>query len=399
MKKILSIIILFTSLNLSAQDIRALEADISQTIISDVKEIEKKAEKIFELDPFNEIATYYLTEAYRYTGNDSLIPKFFEDKISENVGNILPFLLSAKYQFNHFSISDTARLKVLKKAIALEPQNIEANYLLGHSYYQLFNQLLNSDSSATPTFFALQSRDYLRTATKIDSNTILNLKYTVVQLSNFLGDDETATQFERLALSPKVDENHMPKYGQFYFPLNRFIQLNENWQYSYKTDLIRETEMAKFVLQWYSNQLYALNEPLLFDQVKDTIFRFTWLRTFHHPVAIRIQKSNGKIKLTWKMSDGSGGYAPGHLIIDETKELEEADWKKFQLLLIKANYWKMPTNDQTAHRGTDGSQWIIEGIQNGSYHVVDRWSPRNSAYQEVGLFLINLTDLKIPNFE
>jgi hypothetical protein len=46
--------------------------------------------------------------------------------------------------------------------------------------------------------------------------------------------------------------------------------------------------------------------------------------------------------------------------------------------------------------GNDGSQWIIEGVRNGKYNVVDRWTPRDSAYQELGMFLINLTDLDIP---
>lgn len=372
---------------------------MSQTVITDLKEIKKKAEKIFEIDPFNEVATYYLTESYRYTKNDSLIPKFFEEKISDNAENPTPYLLSAKYQFRDFSISDSARLKPLKQAITLEPNNFEANYLLGVSYYQLFNEQINSDSLSNPIFFASQSRDFLKETVKTDSSTLSYLKYPIIQLSTFLKDDATALNFETLELSPSTDDNHIPNDGQYYFPISRFIELDENWKNPYQTDILRETDMATFVLGWYSGQLRALNEPLIFDQKNDTIYRFTWLRTFHHPVAIRVQKNKNKIQLTWKMSNGAGGYSPGELVVDKTTELSTAEWKEFQKLIDKIEYWDMPTNEQSDITGTDGSQWIIEGVQNGKYNVVDRWTPRNSTYQELGMFLINLTDLDIPKKE
>ena len=396
MKKTLSIIILLFSLNLTAQEIHELEADLSQTVITDLKEITKKADKIFETDPFNEVAIYYLTESYRYTSNDSLVPQFFEEKISENPKIPSPYLLSAKYQFRDFSFSDTTRLKPLKKAIALDPNNFEANYLLGVSYYQLFNEKISSDSLLSPKFFASQSRDFLRTSIKIDSSTFSYLKYPIIQLSSFLKDDATAIKFGKLELNPSTDDNGIPKDGQFYFPVSRFVELDDNWKTSYSTDILRETNMTTFVLDWYSGQLLALKEPLIFDRENETIYRFTWLRTFHHPVAIRIQKNKDQIQLTWKMSDGAGGYSPGKLITDETTELTTSEWNEFLKLLDKTEYWNMSTNEQSDIMGTDGSRWIIEGVQNGKYNVVDRWTPRNSAYQELGMFLINLTDLDIP---
>lgn len=399
MKQILSILILLFCLNLTAQDIHELEADLSQTVITDLKDIKKKAEKIFEIDPFNEVATYYLTQSYSYTENDSLIPKFFAEKISENPENPTPYLLSAKYQFRDFSISDSTRLKPLKQALTLESKNFEVNYLLGVSYYQLFNEKLNSDSLSTPIFFASQSRDFLKETVKIDSSTLSYLKYPIIQLSTFLKDDATAIKFETLESNPSTDDNHIPSDDQFYFPVSRFIELDKNWKYSYRTDVLRETDMATFVLGWYSGQLRALNEPLIFDQRNGTIYRFTWLRTFHHPVAIRVQKNKDKTLLTWKMSDGAGGYSPGELTVDKTRELTNSEWDEIQKLLDKAEYWDMPTNEQSDIMGTDGSQWIIEGVRNGKYNVVDRWTPRNSTYQELGMFLINLTDLDIPKKE
>ena len=235
----------------------------------------------------------------------------------------------------------------------------------------------------------------MRATLRIDSTTSSYLKYPIIQLLTFLGD-ETVVKFEKLELTPSMDDNHIPNDGQFYFPVSRFIELDENWRNSYQTDILRETNMATFVLEWYSGQLRALKEQLLFDRENETIYRFTWLRTFHHPVAIRIQKNKDKIELTWKMSDGAVGYSPGKLTANETRELTSTEWNEFQKLLDKTEYWNMPTNEQSDIMGNDGSQWIIEGVRNGKYNVVDRWTPRNSAYQELGMFLINLTDLDIP---
>lgn len=61
-----------------------------------------------------------------------------------------------------------------------------------------------------------------------------------------------------------------------------------------KAEKIFEIDPFNEVATWYSSQLCALNEPLIFDQKSGTIYRFTWLRTFHHPVAIRIQKQKKK---------------------------------------------------------------------------------------------------------
>jgi hypothetical protein len=42
-------------------------------------------------------------------------------------------------------------------------------------------------------------------------------------------------------------------------------------------------------------------------------------------------------------------------------------------------------------RGVDGAQWIIEGVRNKTYHVVDRWSPKDGSVRALGLFIV--TDL------
>lgn len=171
--------------------------------------------------------------------------------------------------------------------------------------------------------------------------------------------------------------------NQFYFPLEVF----------------RDTSIYvghdTFVDAWYSQHLFAMREPILYaDKSQNEYYRFTWLRTFHNPVAIRIEKKSDTYTLHWKLSNGAGGYQPGQVIINKQKVIDKSTWDEFQKRLNQIDFWKMNTSERTF--GNDGSQWILEGKIEKQYHVVDRWTPseKNNYYQCCD-FLIGLTDLNI----
>lgn len=157
-----------------------------------------------------------------------------------------------------------------------------------------------------------------------------------------------------------------------------------------------------FRAQWYGAFLSAFSEPSLWDRSKkspDQSYRFTWLRTFHHPVVVRIEvRPDGICELTAKVGLGSGGYDPGMLIRNETRPLtkEQSEWFLNQVLL---KFWKAP-KEGSARSGEDGAQWIIEGVKDGRYKIEDWWSPDAGPIHELGLSMaIGLADMKIPNQE
>lgn len=395
-KTILTYFSIILSLYVTSQELRELEKSISQTMISDTMVMKRIADEIFKIDPYNEFATYYLIESYRITKNDSQIQKFFQSKKSYEPDSPLPYLLSAKFQYQAFSIKDTSSLTELKIAFKLDSINYEVNYLLGVSYYQLFNETIVIDSTANLKFYASQSWFYLTETIRIDSSSLSSLKYPIIQLSNFLGKAETSVFYQQIEINPVVTEDNLPDKGQYYFPISHFIELPNGWETNYKADILRAVNLSSFLLHWFTYQLNAFKEPIIFNQLTDTIYRFTWLRSFHHPVVIRIQKTKGKILLCWKMADGAGGYDPGNIIVDKEKVLSENKWLKLKKLLTESDFWSLPTIEVTNRIGDDGSRWIIEGIENGKYNVVNRWSPRESDFAEIGKYMISLTDLKIP---
>lgn len=173
--------------------------------------------------------------------------------------------------------------------------------------------------------------------------------------------------------------------SQFYFPLETF----------HDTSIYIGHD--NFANTWYSKHLFAMKEPVIFmDNSENEIYRFTWLRTFHNPVAIRIEKQGDSCLLYWKSCSGAGGYQPGKLTVNSQKIIEKATWNEFKSRLDQIDFWNLKTNEKVF--GCDGARWILEGKSLQQYHVVDRWTPDdNSKYYQCCDFLIGLTDLKIKN--
>jgi hypothetical protein len=176
--------------------------------------------------------------------------------------------------------------------------------------------------------------------------------------------------------------------------------------------------VSEYCQRWYSRHLLAMQEPAVFGWNKQPgnaeteVFRFLWLRSFHHPVAVRVQKeADGTIRLVTKMLDGKGGYAPGKLQVNTTKKLTDKEWSSLTKQIDDCKFWSMPTkekqsfvNEQGLTVGwtmSDGAQWILEGTQGDKYHVVDRQSPDDSSHRKLGkyrdmcLFLLKLSDLDL----
>ena len=384
---IITIFIFGFVIKVFGQDLETLENDLQNTVISDLKKVQNKANKIFRIDPFNETATSYLVSAYNFNNKIKAIPILFAKLKRKNPNSPLPYLLSAKYQFEDFPPSDTSRLAELKKAISLDSNNIEAHYLLGITYYTLFNQKQTN-------YYAFQCREQLLKTCQLKNNLLFSLKFPIIQTSTFLQDHAFISMLKITADTPTIDSLNMPTNNTFYFPLNSFLNLKNNWESDYSIDIILEVNFSIFQLTWYNRQLFALKEPLVFNQTDKQIYRFTWLRSFHNPVAIRLEKNNNSFTLYWKVTSGAGGYKPGELTVNSSKQLTKKEWDSFIDLLQLTDFWNMPTKSKD-EIGTDGSQWIIEGMENGKYHIVDRWTPSNNSFSKCGKYLIELTDLKI----
>ena len=143
---------------------------------------------------------------------------------------------------------------------------------------------------------------------------------------------------------------------------------------------------------WYSRHLEAMNElPLATLLNEDESYRFLWLRSFHHPVAIHVWRTGEQYFMVVKRLSGRGGYAPGTVDLYRANSLSEDEWDAFMLHLEHSQYWSMPTEDD--RMCNDGAQWRMEGYREGRYHAVDRQCPDAGAYRDACMYLLRQSGL------
>lgn len=161
----------------------------------------------------------------------------------------------------------------------------------------------------------------------------------------------------------------------------------------FSNDLRRQ----RFVAAWYSEHLFALGETPLPPQARDQanhLYRFTCLRTFQAPFCVVLTvKPKGSGRVLTKITTGKGGYATGVLADRSLSLVSKRQVDDFLALLEAEHYWRLEPVEPPG--GADGSQWIIEAVRDGRYHLVDRWSPdETSPAGKIGRRLLEMAKFR-----
>jgi hypothetical protein len=130
---------------------------------------------------------------------------------------------------------------------------------------------------------------------------------------------------------------------------------------------------------YYTRYLSAMKEPSvkapLAEGVK-RVFRFTYLRSFHGPLAVRVVEKDGVIVATAIQLQKDREHRPGKIHHQKTWNLDAESSKKVQALLAQNDFWKpLNESEQALSSGLDGSQWIFEIHDKDGYRMLDIWSP------------------------
>jgi hypothetical protein len=166
--------------------------------------------------------------------------------------------------------------------------------------------------------------------------------------------------------------------------------------------------LSDFAREWYTRHLVAMSESRLPDGPGET-YRFVWLRSFDHPIAIRVWCAGATCRLTGIRTSGRGGYEPGSIAQRRTRVLSATEVTSFQAMLSRAQFWGPapeespvrvdPDGNEWLTIHTDGAQWVLEGRRGPAYHLWDVRSPEASgpkaAFRELCLFLVRLSGLAV----
>ena len=156
----------------------------------------------------------------------------------------------------------------------------------------------------------------------------------------------------------------------------------------------RAAELDEFRCRWYCNHLHAMAEQPL--PLGAEGYRFLYLRTFHAPISVRVQRIGQRWLLSARLLDGHGGYGPGHVAKRTDKELSPEEARMLEDRLRTAAFWGNPWKEQQ-DTGVDGARWILEGRRGSEYRLVDIWSPQGAHYErfrEACLYFLDLAKLR-----
>ncbi len=135
---------------------------------------------------------------------------------------------------------------------------------------------------------------------------------------------------------------------------------------------------------WYAKALARMDEPPLAAATASArVFRFTLLPTWGHPVSVRLTLAGTSGIIEAKRLSGLGGYEPGRLEEKGSVRLSAAQVEEFVALFGKLGFRQMAFEDPD--RGFDGSEWILEAVESGEYHIVARWTPTAYDTEKRGL--------------
>ncbi len=156
--------------------------------------------------------------------------------------------------------------------------------------------------------------------------------------------------------------------------------------------LSRNPQLDASMHSAFAEYLAQMNEPPLMNSSDNEVYRFTWLRSFHPKVVVRVWSDRGVRMLTIKelISDNENRVA--RMSVDETRRLTADEWTQFAQLFDQACVWTLPSAPEVI--ANDGAWWVFEATSPGHYQVINRQSPEES-YRELCLYLLKLSALPL----
>lgn len=416
-KYILTYFLILTFSSVFGQTIQELEYDLSWYSSSE-KYGDKidKAKKLQELAPFNYQAAEYICRYYDDRNIDS-VSIYFDNLIANFPENPEPYLLRSELLFLELDFTDKDeynrhKIKYLKKGLDINPRGPSIIFKLAEAYYKdfIFPLEKEQDWGVSIEFeddwfdstLVAKEKPIKKSTFEHSADSSLNYFHQLWDLRKDLRDIIYFPIRQLECFLKQTKKSPIPKdternFTQCYFPSSYFINLTDNWECDFTTDYLFEIESGKRTAERLEVQLSDLKENCLYSrdiQPNTTIYRFTWLRSFHHPIAIRIEKIENQIMLYWKIGKGAGGYEPKGLKKSRKKKLNSREWVEFERFIKESDFDSLPNEKYILM--TDGATWTLERKKFESFKAHNTNWP-GQEIKEACLYLLNLTNIKVKD--
>lgn len=160
----------------------------------------------------------------------------------------------------------------------------------------------------------------------------------------------------------------------------------------------REPALAASQAAYYARYLMAAQEVPLASEGKRVpgaapeVIRFTWLRSLHRPVTVRIDLRGKAAHLVARQLSGRAGHDPGTIAETATRDLGAAEVQQLRSLLKASDLDSLPPKQCDDRVTMEGARWLFEHAgPKSDYRLVDRAGPRSGPLHALGLFMLGLT--------
>jgi hypothetical protein len=141
----------------------------------------------------------------------------------------------------------------------------------------------------------------------------------------------------------------------------------------------------------YLRYLRAMKEPSLWHLADTnrtaTVYRFFWVPagTYLERMSVRVVKTDERVVLHAVRLRLDDEYEPVRIIEREKIDLKPAQWDRIAEHLAKAGFWTLPTRQREPFGGItlDAGTFIVEGVSDGRYHAVIRYSPLRGEFVDL----------------
>jgi hypothetical protein len=150
----------------------------------------------------------------------------------------------------------------------------------------------------------------------------------------------------------------------------------------------------------YAHFLAAMHEPSLYELSRQNpgaeAYRLLWLRSDRRPASIRFAaKPGGTGWFYRRMTGGTGSTPPGGFREYGMSWSWKSRTASFLRTIDDVGFWTLTTGGS----GTLNfcrSHWILEGVRQGQYRVIDRCSPPESdPIRIIGVRAMRLANLRV----
>ena len=141
-------------------------------------------------------------------------------------------------------------------------------------------------------------------------------------------------------------------------------------------------ELDKSYSCWFGDCLRALDEPGYHAlESGPPAYRFTWLRSEHRVISVRVEKANDGARVFGKRLAGADCSAERE--DPRTFELRDDSWNRLETHFADGEFWTAEPPAPISN-GKDGAQWVFEGWNGDRYRVLRFWSDDMAPPEDIG---------------